>query len=117
MRISDWSSDVCSSDLPQHLVRLRRQSPARAIEHQRDRRLAIGGGLGIVLGLDQEMAEIPSFQRRRIAPVLRPDQLQFVAFALDDLAPRLWADAHPVDRGMTGPLPVGPDPYPQAAAG
>src|SRR3546814_8739224 len=71
------------------LVRLRRQSPARAIEHQRDRRLAIGGGLGIVLGLDQEMAEIPSFQRRRIDPVLRPDQLQFVAFALDDLAPRL----------------------------
>src|SRR3546814_6742935 len=55
------------------------------------------------------MAEIPSFQRRRIDPVLRPDQLQFVAFALDDLAPRLGADAHPVDRGMRGQRAVGLD--------
>src|SRR3546814_6679449 len=41
MRIRDWSSDVCSSDLPFALVLDRR--PVRRVDPQQDRRLALVG--------------------------------------------------------------------------
>ena len=43
------------------------------------------------------MAEVPALERLDVDPCLRPDELQFVARALDDVAPRLGADADPVE--------------------
>src|SRR3546814_7068723 len=66
LRMSDWSSDVCSSDL-------------------------------IVERLDEQMFEIERREPRDVAAGLRPDELQFVAAQLNQLAPRFRADADPVD--------------------
>src|SRR3546814_7465761 len=53
MRISDWSSDVCSSDLPEHAARSRRafnpDRPAHPFDqalahHQPDTRALFGAG-------------------------------------------------------------------------
>src|SRR3546814_10790955 len=43
MRISDWSSDVCSSDLKKDAVKCQRLAPPFAVG-QRDVARAIGGG-------------------------------------------------------------------------
>src|SRR3546814_4341156 len=53
MRISDWSSDVCSSDLAAHVVHHQRgggggvvgRLPGRVVDHQADR----GGALELLL--------------------------------------------------------------------
>src|SRR6185437_12074032 len=43
------------------------------------------------------MIEAPAFELGRLDPVLGPDQLQFIAVALDDLGAGLRADANPVE--------------------
>ena len=49
------------------------------------------------IGWTRKCVEIPAFELGRVDSLLRPDQLQLVARALDDLGPRLRADAQPVD--------------------
>src|SRR3546814_4802810 len=65
MRISDWSSDVCSSDLVHHLLLVLEQQPVELVGQQVDRRVHVDGagvgmedlagevdrGLGAVVGL------------------------------------------------------------------
>src|SRR3546814_4020764 len=68
MRISDWSSDVCSSDLPAYEARMLRKMPDNIPQHvgvmldgnrlasarrgdKQNRWLYIFGGGGLVLGL------------------------------------------------------------------
>ena len=48
------------------------------------------------------MPEIPLFELGRVDSGLRPDELQFIAAALDDVGPRLGADAQPVEAGHGG---------------
>src|SRR3546814_5897269 len=79
------------------LVRLERQAPARIVHHQIDARLDIGVGIRIVERLDEQMFEIERREPRDVAAGLRPDELQFVAAQLNQLAPRFRADADPVD--------------------
>src|SRR3546814_9825141 len=82
MRISDWSSDVCSSDLLDHVVdRVAGfDVAALAIDIDRDRRVGIGGqrqqaraeGLGELLidrAVDQDRARLEQtfFERRHLA--------------------------------------------------
>src|SRR3546814_12736879 len=59
MRISDWSSDVCSSDLPvlRRLHRLKIQLVERAVDdfQKADRR--IGGGDAVLA--ERELVELP----------------------------------------------------------
>src|SRR3546814_18632080 len=81
MRISDWSSDVCSSDLLAHVGDLRRALDGAEPAHQaggvgeaaeaRQRRLealAVGGGQAVGVVLDPEAlsvaAELRSEERR-----------------------------------------------------
>src|SRR3546814_2819907 len=45
MRISDWSSDVCSSDLIDEFEMVLRKGPVRAPEERKQRRLALNGCL------------------------------------------------------------------------
>ncbi len=78
-------------------------------QHIVDRRLPRGVRVGAVHRLDQEMAEIPAEQGRGIDAGLRPDQLQLVAGALNDLGAGLGADADPVDPGGRGQRAVGLD--------
>src|SRR3546814_12075284 len=63
MRISDWSSDVCSSDLVLRLARtLSRQRQRQKYQHQgQRRRITAPGELGAifrVVGLDQRPAAL-----------------------------------------------------------
>src|SRR3546814_5760557 len=65
MRISDWSSDVCSSDLVHHLLLVLEQQPVELVGQQVDSRVHVDGagvgmedlvgevdrGLGAVVGL------------------------------------------------------------------
>src|SRR3546814_6038863 len=72
MRISDWSSDVCSSDL---------QSPVEAPERARRLEIAIEASLGIQqpvgeLGSPSLAASLPR-QTKRVAP--ESDRLHHVA--------------------------------------
>src|SRR3546814_15255091 len=75
MRISDWSSDVCSSDLPAH----------RAVEVQpfdhRHQQFEIGFGHMIGTEAGQEIADEPArlifgqhLARHLLAPVLAADR-------------------------------------------
>src|SRR3546814_13305087 len=62
MRISDWSSDVCSSDLTGH-VRRHSVSPARCCDHDVDRH--VGDDLGIgTLTANIELVEIAGLSHR-----------------------------------------------------
>src|SRR3546814_13942555 len=72
MRISDWSSDVCSSDLHQRLAllgRQLRQRPAEVLQFQGGdlvRLAAQGGGVAAVgvLHLAPPLAQLRSEERR-----------------------------------------------------
>ena len=59
--------------------------------------------------LQQQIGEVPAFHLRPVAVLLRPDQFQFVARALNRLAMRFRADTDPVDRARNGQRPVGFD--------
>src|SRR3546814_13965624 len=62
MRISDWSSDVCSSDLTGH-VRRHSVSPARCCDHDVD--IYVGDDLGIgTLTANIELVEIAGLSHR-----------------------------------------------------
>src|SRR3546814_11331201 len=80
MRISDWRSDVCSSDLPQQLERQR--AIVAEVERLRQReRLGIPGhrarvGEGARLGIDQRRGE-QMFGERRVA--LKEDGIMMLA--------------------------------------
>src|SRR3546814_16705461 len=79
MRISDWSSDVCSSDLPQRLVRLQLIAPVLL-------RTQLGiAGIAVVVvqkGARQEVVEVElfdlslDFQRQVEARRRRPGERQ-----------------------------------------
>ena len=89
-----------------HLVRLQSQAPLGPLHGKRDRRIHRRLLLGAVHRLDQEMGECPSFQLGRVDARLRPDQLELIALALDDIRPGLRADAQPVDPGRCRQRPV-----------
>src|SRR3546814_8853292 len=70
MRISDWSSDVCSSDLiqplgpPRLLVHEQRQALRRAVGQPLVDREAVALGLGDLLsGLVEEQLVVEAFRR------------------------------------------------------
>ena len=96
-------------------MRLERQAPFRPLHRQANRRVDRPLAVGAVHRLDQEMAEIPAFELGRIDSVLGPDQLQFVARALDDLGPGLGADADPVEPADRRQRAVGLDRDSEAA--
>src|SRR3546814_1514872 len=63
MRISDWSSDVCSSDLPKAYEKF---NPARFVDQWRVPMLVIQGQLDYRVPSDQGMAAFTALQRRGI---------------------------------------------------
>src|SRR3546814_10497167 len=91
MRISDWSSDVCSSDLRPGAVRRRAGAGARAVRGGRPRSRPGPGASGLgragPFDLDQLPVDAPAgvldrvadraqlFQRRAIAMLLQPKAL------------------------------------------
>src|SRR3546814_217853 len=87
MRISDWSSDVCSSDLPQW----RGAASATFLEFARDRVIARGGRIGHVdLTIICEAPRIGPYRdamRARIGEILRisPDQVSVKATTTERL--------------------------------
>src|SRR3546814_15456365 len=56
MRISDWSSDVCSSDLSGLLSLFREQFQAQSVELDEARRILLVIGAGVVLEGDMALA-------------------------------------------------------------
>src|SRR3546814_5983847 len=76
MRISDWSSDVCSSDLAAHALALRGQVlqrrklrlPARApvVHHHVARGLVRGGGAQVFFGHGQGQVDAGRSEERRV---------------------------------------------------
>src|SRR3546814_3283455 len=62
MRISDWSSDVCSSDLEQP-VRLVELAGA-VIGEQAGAGLAVGGGVDVGAVFDQQLDVVPAVGQR-----------------------------------------------------
>src|SRR3546814_560147 len=56
MRISDWSSDVCSSDLSGLLALFREQFQAQSVELDEARRILLVIGAGVVLEGDMALA-------------------------------------------------------------
>src|SRR3546814_20371789 len=72
MRISDWSSDVCSSDLRADLRTLTQRRPDRAIEFK-----SIGGTRYVMLSLNGRYNFLVCCQREGLRPTplkRRPDQ-------------------------------------------
>src|SRR3546814_2172014 len=65
MRISDWSSDVCSSDLVAQIVARRSGEDHRFLRHHRDAR-ADGGGVGV----GERHAVEADFPRLRVVETL-----------------------------------------------
>src|SRR3954454_5841154 len=62
------------------------------------------------------MVELPALELGRIDALLRPHQLQLVAAPLDNLRPRLGADADPVDSRRRRKRSVGFDGNAESAA-
>src|SRR3546814_11642843 len=92
MRISDWSSDVCSSDLVEH--------PVAAIEHIAETRAAVRRLLS-ARDIDDEEAStlflrFPEYSFLRA----RPDQVAWQALALRDSKPGdVVVAVRPLDAG------------------
>src|SRR3546814_12155799 len=84
MRISDWSSDVCSSDLPAHGCKFaraaralqRREDAVRVIgdrDHARplDAQMALGNGVRPV-GSDLDAHPVPDFRHEAALRLAKP---------------------------------------------
>jgi hypothetical protein len=65
--------------------------------------------VGAVHRLQKETPEIERFEAGRVGVVLREDEFQLVAGALDERRAALRADADPVDAGRRGQRAVGFD--------
>src|SRR3546814_19823600 len=90
MRISDWSSDVCSSDLLETaLERARRDAAIKQLARLAfgDRRLAAAHGQHILLRGDVDLVRLEAGQRHR-APVI-------IVGNLLDFGPRLIVGGRP----------------------
>src|SRR3546814_17111883 len=68
MRISDWSSDVCSSDLEQRPRRQRNLAPFRCVEH--GPAAAVGGELGFAAHRLALAAAVEAADEEAIAPAV-----------------------------------------------
>src|SRR3546814_10983616 len=85
MRISDWSSDVCSSDLPE-IVLLARLQPAALAQQIGQRGLDL---LGVVGGIDahQQCPDVGRAEKTALDRLDRPDdQLVLIAVLRHALA-------------------------------
>src|SRR3546814_8209060 len=71
MRISDWSSDVCSSDLLRQLGNRERQQVSGA----GDRDDAVGVDRGNLRRLQHACAAVPAQRKQRLARLLPPGQV------------------------------------------
>src|SRR3546814_9302099 len=71
MRISDWSSDVCSSDLLRQLGNRERQQVSGA----GDRDDAVGVDRGNLRRLQYACASVPAQRKQRLARLLPPGQV------------------------------------------
>ena len=78
-------------------MRLQRKAPTRTIHHKLDGRLQRFFTRVAVHRLDEEIAEIPAFELRRLDPRLGPDELELISAALNDIGACLGTDAQPVD--------------------
>src|SRR3546814_2196606 len=63
MRISDWSSDVCSSDLPQGYERF---NPVNHVKDWRVPMLVVHGQLDYRIPVEQSIAAFTALQRQGI---------------------------------------------------
>src|SRR3546814_15977555 len=102
MRISDWSSDVCSSDLPACLIKF---LPGVSVTHPTPAQARAAGAA--LAQLHRSLADFTLERHNGLGPDEWPRLMRRCGDALDSIAPALEARLDTALADVLGPWPEG----------